>query len=603
MAASSFAAAVQAADAVVREGLGAGSSALGAALSGGTGKGAHSDAVWQLATENAIRDLARAAMVQASASGEPSEHVRTIAALVDGSAAAANAGTCSPALPMQVLEIAFASTPVSHCAALWDVAESRASTLGSPPFVPLDAGSNPASKVALLRLSNGLLARLSSVHDAELCGRVLLFLGHVLRLSDKSGLNAAGHFAESPASRPARPSASGDTEDDEEAATWDRFERFWSLQDLCARPWEAVESSDSWLRAVAAFDGVLSTVRESVSQCSRTARSQVAASAGASGSTAPPAGADGVSIEALPEGGADAIVNHLTAPSLLHLQLRDPAFLRHVLLQAVIALRYVRDLPPSRQPGPGVASRVEEDVPQLQAEAWRLFEQAGALSGESGAASASLASTARRLVASDDHWTAWKREGCRSFEEPSPAVEDGPDGIAARAAKARAAQADALVRDFAAAKAAGAGPAASRGLDWLEGGGGADPWARGHLSEPATAARDATELTARSVLEACAQRGASLVPCLSSLVAEVKEALDPESFMFDAESAPYRDQQWAWRAMRLMRVQDAKAFESITRESAIPQVMAGLAGVPVPEGDVNPTRCSGELEMLGRPVG
>ena len=120
----------------------------------------------------------------------------------------------------------------------------------------------------------------------------------------------------------------------------------------------------------------------------------------------------------------------------------------------------------------------------------------------------------------------------------------------------------------------------------------------GGLSEPATAARDATELTARSVLEACAQRGASLVPCLSSLVAEVKEALDPESFMFDAESAPYRDQQWAWRAMRLMRVQDAKAFESITRESAIPQVMAGLAGVPVPEGDVKSTEAAHQRRVV-----
>jgi len=522
----------------------------------------HGAAVWQLAMENIIRDEARAAMAAALREGTGVPTAR-IAFLVDAAIGAARKEFCSPALPVQVLEIAVASTPVAQCSGLWRLVESRRSALGAPPFVPVEAKSNPPSKVALLRLCNGLLGRLSSVHDAELCGRVLLFLAAALRLSERSGLNTAARFAEEPAVRDVRPAdGSGD------AAAWDKYERFWRLQDLAARPWAAVESVDAWRAAVADVDAVLSTVRPAVEEASDEEQPGQAAAASSSSSSA--------SSTPLPSAAAgvvdDGVVNHLTAPSLLPLQLRDASFLRQTLLQAVIALNYAADPPTSRAPGPGVASRVAADAPKLLADAWALLARAG----RSGPRVAALA---RELVATDGWWSSWKRAGCTAFTELEPDAAVPASGAALRPGAA------AELVGAARARAQGRPAAPSRTCDWLEGGGSDDPFDPAHLAATPSEARDRSAMAHGSVLEACAERGPRLVPRLSKLLEQVKEALDPESFMFDVDGAPYRDQRWAWRAMRLLRRQDATSFEKISKEVEFPVVLAGLIGVPVPDRD------------------
>lgn len=95
-----------------------------------------------------------------------------------------------PAAVCVLLEDVFEALPISQLEAMWSVVEARRNALY--PFVHVVDSSQ--SKLSLLRLTSGLLRRLSRALDTVMCGKILLFLAFILPLSERSGVNVTGTF-------------------------------------------------------------------------------------------------------------------------------------------------------------------------------------------------------------------------------------------------------------------------------------------------------------------------------------------------------------------------------------------------------------------------
>jgi hypothetical protein len=471
-------------------------------------------AVWKLASENACRDLMRSVVLKARKEGSTSISP-AVPILVDAAIDAATKEQCSTLLPLELLEIVMDATPTAQCSDLWKIVEARRERLGRPPFVPTDPTSNPLSKVALLRLSNSLLRRLSDVHDAELCGRVLLLLAYAFPLSERSALNITGRFNTDNVTKRAEEEADGP------------YSEFWKLQDVMVDPTLAIASVTSWQGLVGALTNTLDVIQGGCKRDNH-GTSRTAAS-------------------------ATRVVKHLTAPSLFELQLRDATFCSQILVQLIIFLAYLSDLPASRVPGPGVRSRLLDDLPELVGRCWKLLSAIGG---------ASQTGIVRQMVSGDDSWVRWKRNGCPAIDERPTMDADSVQ----RALEAGEAILSSSTAEFEA-------PLLSPRTDcWMEDG-----------SVPSYV----LGLGADPPLERSRRLGKQLLPPLSRSLEELKEALDPESFMYDVESAPHRDSRWAWKAMRLMRRDDPGSFGTIISEAQFVQVIADLAQVPVPQQDLD----------------
>ena len=113
-----------------------------------------------------------------------------------------------PNTPHVVLEDIIDASPVSECSSLFDQMQNALEVLTDvgPDFRRISVqvlncvlNSSPSlftakTKLALIRICNNLLRRLSKSRDHALAGRVLLFLARVLPLNDKSGQNLRHDF-------------------------------------------------------------------------------------------------------------------------------------------------------------------------------------------------------------------------------------------------------------------------------------------------------------------------------------------------------------------------------------------------------------------------
>ena len=106
-------------------------------------------------------------------------------------------GYTSPLLPFLILEDAFEQTSISQVESIWNILEARKNDLTEPallfPQKPDGRGVDQAPKLAIVRISNGLLRRLSSTHHTEICGRVLMFTAWACPLDERSGVNLGGN--------------------------------------------------------------------------------------------------------------------------------------------------------------------------------------------------------------------------------------------------------------------------------------------------------------------------------------------------------------------------------------------------------------------------
>lgn len=108
--------------------------------------------------------------------------------VLDVALAAVSARALDASAVFAALEDVFESLAVAEVAPVWALVEARR----EPLRALVVGGGAQRARLALLRLTSGLLRRLSRSADTVQCGRVLLFLAGALPLSERSGVNIAG---------------------------------------------------------------------------------------------------------------------------------------------------------------------------------------------------------------------------------------------------------------------------------------------------------------------------------------------------------------------------------------------------------------------------
>jgi THO complex subunit 1 len=268
-----------------------------------------------------------------------------MAGLLDLVLQAATSEVCESKTPFVMLEDLLEATTLDECKSVWDLIEERRDIMCDPKFVPDDIKRNTKSKLALLRIANSLLRRLSHNNDTEFCGRIVMFLAYVYPLNERSGVNLKGEvntsnnteyeeeedfdIEEDDDSTSATSDKSESNTNDEELSTtidYNLYRQFWDVQRYASDPHLAYQDLNHWKEfrlnvdtMLGAFEGhALSNDlgSEAVSSSESTSSSSSSSSSSTSTSEFNP--------------------KFLTNSRLLRLQLRDPELRRTFLCQLLI---------------------------------------------------------------------------------------------------------------------------------------------------------------------------------------------------------------------------------------------------------------------------
>ncbi|XP_041483923.1 THO complex subunit 1-like [Lytechinus variegatus] len=495
-----------------------------------------SDGEKKTALDQAYRNYVRKLVVSGASCSD-------FTSLVHLSTEAVEAGLCSPATPFLLLTDIFDSVTISVCKDVFQFVEDRVATWKQTDFY--SSGKN-----YLLRMCNDLLRRLSKSQDMVFCGRIQLFLARFFPLDEKSGLNLMSNFhldnvttynrtkLEGPL-RARVPQAidkqdSMDYEEGEMGAStpvdYKLYRQFWSLQDFFRAPLQCY-AKDKWKdfsnNALAVLDAFHSMKLEDVvagkkkkrrrhhrqqqkeEEEEELARQQML-----------------LKMEQdLETGSGDQVsfAKYLTSEKLFDLQLSDAMFRRYVYVQFLILFQYLNQQVKFKQ-----AHHVLTDEMSLFIKETR--EKVIALLRETPPHGVKFAEGIEHILSREEHWNAWKNEGCPSYVKEKGKTEQARPKSRARKRT--------LGEEL---NMAGA----SKKID---------------LGSP--------ELTRLwnvypSNLEACAAEDRIFLPQVEDFFQEAIDQADPEA-MIEAEYKVVNNSNYAWQAIRLLAKRSPHFFQTVT---------------------------------------
>ncbi|KAK8048480.1 hypothetical protein PG994_010210 [Apiospora phragmitis] len=329
---------------------------------------------------------------------------------------------CDAALTLSLVESLLDSQTIKDCRITFDYLESRRERL------------------------NALLRRLSRAEDIAFCGRVFIFLFQGSPLGDKSGVNLRGEYhtenvttyekipakAEGATDKMDVDSSAESTKDDKDgkstglkAVTFDSRNRpssekekpldmdtlypiFWSLQEYFSQPTKLFDTQ-SFAKFKSALEATI-VAFESVTQGQKGLKAT---------DDTKDASKKRKRFEANSNDNSNFNPKYLTSRDLFELEISDLFFRRHILIQAVIVLDFLRSLTASARtkyaniPNPNRSVMYSDKIVSEEDDKWaesikkRINEYI--LSGPDG-------QYVHRIIQSvtsrDKGWTRWKMEGC-----------------------------------------------------------------------------------------------------------------------------------------------------------------------------------------------
>ena len=211
-------------------------------------------------------------------------------------------------LPFQLLEDTFDYTPLTSLPPLFTFLSQHSDSLASPAL------TQTRPRLSLLKACNGLLRRLSKTEGAEWSGELLELLSRMMAVDERGGLNATGKFhTDNHTPVHSQPTAADSTGDADSAVDYAFYQTLWSLQSFFADP--------PRLRQVDSLSSFLSSLDSVLTAFERSPTSAVSMSSAQSSDAYFP--------------------KYLSGPRLMHLQLQDSSFRRHLLTQALIIFQYL----------------------------------------------------------------------------------------------------------------------------------------------------------------------------------------------------------------------------------------------------------------------
>ena len=404
-------------------------------------------------------------------------------------------------MPVMLLGDIFDSMTLDGCEQLFTFVENNVVVWKEDLFFS-------ACKNNLLRMCNDLLRRLSRSQQTVFCGRILLFLAKFFPFSERSGLNIVSEFNLENHTEFGSEKSEGDdleqiTKDDDKSETkvpidYSLYRKFWALQDFFRNPNQCYQKihwkvfsvhASSVLSAFSSFK--LEEQRSYPTTSVKTDTSM-----------------EGTHKE------TPYFAKYLTNQKLLELQLSDSNFRRYVLLQFLILFQYLNST---------VKFKAETHELKPDEIDWvkATTEQVYALLTETPPDGPTFAETVKNILKREEHWNAWKNEGCPPFKKP--ALDSTADVEELKKPKRPRRRIGDVIRD---AQAVG----------------------KYHMGNP-----ELTKLwnLCPNNLEACKSKDRDFLPSLETYFEEAIMQLDPNAMVED-EYKKVNDGNFGWRALRLL---------------------------------------------------
>ncbi|KZC13790.1 THO complex subunit 1 [Dufourea novaeangliae] len=404
-------------------------------------------------------------------------------------------------MPVMLLGDIFDSMTLDRCEQLFTFVENNVVVWKEDLFFS-------ACKNNLLRMCNDLLRRLSRSQQTVFCGRILLFLAKFFPFSERSGLNIVSEFNLENYTEFGSEKSEGDdleqiTKDDDESESkvpidYNLYRKFWALQDFFRNPNQCY-SKMYWKVFSAHASSVLSAFSSFKLEEQRNYP------------------ATSVKLDSSMEGShkeTPYFAKYLTNQKLLELQLSDSNFRRYVLLQFLILFQYLNSTVKFK-------AETHELKPDQVDWAKATTEQVYALLTETPPDGPTFAETVKNILKREEHWNAWKNEGCPPFKKPaSDSIADTEELKKPKRPRRRIGD---VIRD---AQAIG----------------------KYHMGNP-----ELTKLwnLCPNNLEACKSKDRDFLPSLETYFEEAIMQLDPNAMVED-EYKKVNDGNFGWRALRLL---------------------------------------------------
>ncbi|KAG9320847.1 hypothetical protein KVV02_001859 [Mortierella alpina] len=373
--------------------------------------------------------------------------------------------------PLNYIEELLDYQTVESSEHIYDYLESRVDRL----TVNMIAGRGKG--LTMLRLCNELLRRLSKAKNTVFCGRILILLSSVFPLTERSGVNLRGDFntenvtlvenedvtiVPELTSTPQQPqkdegsqgsaAESMEVDNDQRKSETSKKEsafytEFWGLQAFFSNPATLVNSRENMDKLQQGMEHALAKFTE-VKEAEQRSRGQrlkelTKGPKSAESSEAEPYATlngtvKGVKRKHSHHKESDAaptayFPKFLTSPKLLQLEMADPYFRKHILIQFLIIIQYLQDHNASAKeayakiPNPNKSFQpqwVLEDKDQEWAEALKpkIYAELKEIGLESG--DARYLNTINFVLDDEESWVQWKAENCQAFERPSLTAAD-----------------------------------------------------------------------------------------------------------------------------------------------------------------------------------
>ncbi|XWS57045.1 hypothetical protein CRYUN_Cryun09bG0137800 [Craigia yunnanensis] len=285
----------------------------------------------------------------------------------------------------QLLEDLTEMSTMRNCKDIFRYIESKQDILGKQELFA-------RGKLVMLRTCNQLLRRLSKANDVVFCGRILMFLAHFFPLSERSAVNIKGVFNTSNETKYEKDQPEGISVD------FNFYKIFWSLQEYFCNPASLSTAPTKWQKFTSTLMVVLNTFE------------------------AQPLSEEEGADNNLEEEGTAFNIKYLTSSKLMGLELKDPSFRRHILLQCLILFDYLKA--PGKNDKDSSES-MKEEIKSCEDRVKKLLEVTPPKGND-------FLHSIEHILEREKNWVWWKRDGCPPFEKQPAEKKTVQDGAKKR---------------------------------------------------------------------------------------------------------------------------------------------------------------------------
>ncbi|KAK4483569.1 hypothetical protein RD792_010768, partial [Penstemon davidsonii] len=271
----------------------------------------------------------------------------------------------------QLLEDLTEMSTMRNCKDVFGYIEGKQDILGKPELFS-------RGKLVMLRTCNQLLRRLSKANDVVFCGRIIMFLAHFFPLSERSAVNIKGVFNTSNETKYEKEAPDGSSID------FNFYKTFWSLQEFFSNPASLTPALTKWLKFTTSLTVVLNTFEAQ-----------------------PLSDEEGNAIN-LQDEASNFSIKYLTSSKLMGLELKDPSFRRHVLVQCLILFDYLKA--PGKNDKDLPSDTMKEEIKACEERVKKLLEMIPPKGKD-------FLHSIEHILERERNWVWWKRDGCPPFEK------------------------------------------------------------------------------------------------------------------------------------------------------------------------------------------